>query len=445
MDIWNTLGIPSTTNLSEIKAAYAKKSRECHPEEHPEEFQKLQTAYKKASAIAKLARAGETAPYAVLNTDTDPHPAENPKTAPPVSVFEQPQDKNLSLPPLRKITGTSEISTDPHTDNTQTPNQSIEPDIKPDSSAAAFDFTQVSESGFIQKQFFNELRLILKNPYLMNHIYCWDVFLHDANYVALYHDEQFMNRLLQTLLSMGAWRPTVVFYITNVLGIYIPKTVLQDAGEEDQNENRRLLNSFLAKARSTTINAEEDNSISASATQKRAHAFWLQYLHINGIRSKLDASRYLHAYFQDPDAPAKAEENIKASYEFDRYKRRASTRQSHPIALSFLILFIIFSFCALITRLNNHSNRNISQQEYERMQNQQQLMDTILEYNERQRQQQQESNNELLQQYLDAHSAQEDDDNQSSQEDDDDPSLQEDDDDPSPLEDDDDPSSPEDE
>ncbi len=51
---WSILGIEVTTDISKIKAAYAKKAKLVHPEEYPEEFQELQKAYKSAIKYAKL-------------------------------------------------------------------------------------------------------------------------------------------------------------------------------------------------------------------------------------------------------------------------------------------------------------------------------------------------------------------------------------------------------
>lgn len=55
MSIWDELGISPTKNAREIKKAYAAKSKLVHPEEHPEQFQKLHEAYKAALNIANSA------------------------------------------------------------------------------------------------------------------------------------------------------------------------------------------------------------------------------------------------------------------------------------------------------------------------------------------------------------------------------------------------------
>ena len=53
MSIWEELGIERTDNAREIKKAYAAKLKFVHPEEHPEEFQKLHEAYCIALNLAK--------------------------------------------------------------------------------------------------------------------------------------------------------------------------------------------------------------------------------------------------------------------------------------------------------------------------------------------------------------------------------------------------------
>lgn len=53
MDIWHILAIEETTDIKEIKRAYARKTKEIHPEENPEEFKNLYEAYQSALIYAK--------------------------------------------------------------------------------------------------------------------------------------------------------------------------------------------------------------------------------------------------------------------------------------------------------------------------------------------------------------------------------------------------------
>ena len=53
MNFWSILGIQPTNNLKDIKRAYAKQSKVYHPEDDPENFQRLQKAYQEALALQK--------------------------------------------------------------------------------------------------------------------------------------------------------------------------------------------------------------------------------------------------------------------------------------------------------------------------------------------------------------------------------------------------------
>lgn len=51
-NIWEVLGIQPTADKKAIRHAYARKCRECHPEDHPEDFRRLHQAYEQALASA---------------------------------------------------------------------------------------------------------------------------------------------------------------------------------------------------------------------------------------------------------------------------------------------------------------------------------------------------------------------------------------------------------
>lgn len=65
MNFWEILGISPTTDLAAIRHAYAEKTRACHPEEDPEGFDKLHTAFQEATQYARRSRrAAPAAPQA---------------------------------------------------------------------------------------------------------------------------------------------------------------------------------------------------------------------------------------------------------------------------------------------------------------------------------------------------------------------------------------------
>lgn len=53
--MWEILGIEPTTDIKAIKTAYARLAKQYNPEEHPEEFQRVYAAYKRACIYAKAA------------------------------------------------------------------------------------------------------------------------------------------------------------------------------------------------------------------------------------------------------------------------------------------------------------------------------------------------------------------------------------------------------
>ncbi|MDE7245393.1 MAG: hypothetical protein K2O18_15665, partial [Oscillospiraceae bacterium] len=77
-DIWNILQIEPTQDSNAIRRAYARRVRECHPEEDPEGFLKLREAYQAALACA----AG--------STQTPEEPAGEPDAGWTISAGEEP-------------------------------------------------------------------------------------------------------------------------------------------------------------------------------------------------------------------------------------------------------------------------------------------------------------------------------------------------------------------
>lgn len=57
---WEILNVTPESTLAEIKKSYAKLAKENNPEDNPEEFRKLNDAYKACSSIAKLRAKGQT-------------------------------------------------------------------------------------------------------------------------------------------------------------------------------------------------------------------------------------------------------------------------------------------------------------------------------------------------------------------------------------------------
>ena len=63
-ELWTTLGLDPTKDVSAIKRAYAERAKTCHPEEDSDGFMKLRQAYQAALAYAE-GREGAVSPPTV--------------------------------------------------------------------------------------------------------------------------------------------------------------------------------------------------------------------------------------------------------------------------------------------------------------------------------------------------------------------------------------------
>lgn len=66
--IWTTLGIAPTNEVDDIRRAYARRLKQVHPEDDPEGFQALRSAYEQAS---NMARRGWAAPVVAPSEPAD--------------------------------------------------------------------------------------------------------------------------------------------------------------------------------------------------------------------------------------------------------------------------------------------------------------------------------------------------------------------------------------
>lgn len=72
MNFWQILGISPTKDLKAIKTAYSSKSREVHPEEHPEEFKQLHDAYMSAVKYARHSSNGNVRSFGSAVYEVEP-------------------------------------------------------------------------------------------------------------------------------------------------------------------------------------------------------------------------------------------------------------------------------------------------------------------------------------------------------------------------------------
>lgn len=170
--MWEILGIEPTTDIREIKRAYARLAKQYNPEEHPEEFKRIFDAYKCASAMARLVNEHRTDQIVTIST----------------SVKEQEQ-----------------LQPEQHEQSDQTEFNFTSVDIFPD-----FEITpQLAQEKFLQN-----MALILSDKNKRDDISCWKWLLGKPTFLSVCDDKGFRKKA-QKLLDKELLAPNVSSYIAS--------------------------------------------------------------------------------------------------------------------------------------------------------------------------------------------------------------------------------------
>lgn len=159
-NIWEILGIPPTSDIKTIKRAYAKKSASCHPEEHPEEFEKLYNAYKSALRIAELRqKEAPSSNEAKASPPIPPHHLEKEKTQ-EETKDNVPTDKDEELihPVMPDKPSQPAPQDEPFQPAAPSPEQDKHPSVPP----AIPSISQLVDTGMEQEMIFAAGKLIEK-------------------------------------------------------------------------------------------------------------------------------------------------------------------------------------------------------------------------------------------------------------------------------------------
>lgn len=218
LNIWNELGISPTKNVREIKKAYAAKSKLVHPEEHPEEFQKLHNAYKAALDIAN-----SNASFSPTAVKAEPTEQKIPE---PVRATIEEEDHSLDF---------SKISKENKTDEETEPEQN-------------FDFNDAIQRNSLRhdNEIMEKTEVVIKN---INAVYYKRLYDREVDWINIFctddvaeimHEPIFLKELCRFLNSHRVYEnlANVIFKSFNLISI-TPDT----AGEFEE------LYSIIVKAR----------------------------------------------------------------------------------------------------------------------------------------------------------------------------------------------------
>lgn len=192
MNMWKILGIDQTTDSKQIKQAYAARAKECHPEEHPEEYQILRQAYKDALQYAKWQKEQEAGGLAAgPQTMTGEQQAEPPHS------------------PAFRIKPETEEELEEAGGNTLSANAERDAGRNGDLNFGEVEKNRKKE---LKDRFFREFCDIARNPYLMNNSACWRFFLNQNEYQELFAEPDFLDALARKMRLFSKWdKDTILF------------------------------------------------------------------------------------------------------------------------------------------------------------------------------------------------------------------------------------------
>lgn len=242
MNIWETLGIAETTDIRKIKSAYASKAKEFHPEECPEEFQRLNNAYKCAISYAKKQNELQTAPESQI-----------------IEEMEKGSSEKSEL--KQKI--------EDSTQETQDEKEIL--DIQ------NYQFDEISEYKVV-KDFQEKFNLLADDPILINNTICWKCFLEGKECVEMVNSEEFPIVLSELINSKSGWkRKTIRFF-------------------------REWVEVNLSDKRKIEIEKEKGKKKRITKSQKNRYIFVTKHMTENNkwinLNNEADMKKFLDYYFE---------------------------------------------------------------------------------------------------------------------------------------------------
>lgn len=177
MYFWNVLQIEPTNDIKVIKQAFAKLSKQYHPEDSPEEFQRIKEAYRHAISYVKSRRETDDEP-AESSISLDPPVHKEPESAPnPFDALNTAENT-----PLEEGSGSPE-------DVIQTPFDEL---------------ISQSEQKQVQavNQALHQAEMLFQNARTRNKQRAWQDYFQSPDFLMLQKDDQFTQRFLDYLFRI---------------------------------------------------------------------------------------------------------------------------------------------------------------------------------------------------------------------------------------------------
>lgn len=211
MNIWEILGIDRTTDLKEIKRAYAHRAKQWHPEEYPEEFQRLQNAYKWAKAYAQSGKSNTFSEQKIEEKITEEEKSEEKKTEEEKTKEERTGETETEEEKTGEKETKEEKTEEEITEEQKTEEEKIEQEeIRWENELSQFmdyDYSSVEEVEKRHKQqaqFWKDITYMIMNPWIRNNSKQWEDYFNLAEIRELFEEERFRFAFVKRICQEGS-------------------------------------------------------------------------------------------------------------------------------------------------------------------------------------------------------------------------------------------------
>ncbi|MCH5343208.1 MAG: J domain-containing protein [Acetatifactor sp.] len=265
MNIWEILGIERTTDLKEIKRAYARRAKQWHPEEYPEEFQRLQNAYKWAKAYAQSGRSNTFSEQKIEEEKTEEKKTEEEEAEEKNTKQEENSWENAIFQPMD------------------------------------FDYSSVEKAERRQKkqeQFWKDITYMIMNPWIRNNSKQWEDYFNLAEIQELFEEERFRFAFVKRICQEGTvnWHRRQIRFFDEFLKQFEGSSPEKATASKEwiklrkkASRSRKLLNSPCITAEEKRIYREK--TLSIEDMQKRETINTLRWAYLGA--TKVRKSRFV--------------------------------------------------------------------------------------------------------------------------------------------------------
>lgn len=336
-NIWQILGISYTTDINEIKQAYARRAKECHPEEHPEEFNRLQKAYKSAVQIAKSRKAYEKAREEAEREEPEREEMEVSEQAakPAGEAVEEPSEQILwAVEDLRVVRQALEKPSE------QTEDFLLE---TPSDFSAYFDYSEIQDRESLKKQQAKvdtrkRIMYIIWNPFARNNVKLWECFLSEQEQGELFGDLEFrleFVRLLYQERFAGWHRSQILFFREYMRSFHEPEQPMPELQLREWNWLLENSGTDPELLESPCITEEEEKYYKNIDIRNKSVLVVLQ-----GDPDKSREGQYLDWYMGYAE---KNEDKLQAAYRDWVELRESRYEHSDPLSIQWRVLYMIWN------------------------------------------------------------------------------------------------------